>query len=249
MKLGKTLSLMLGASVTLLATSTPSHAAYLTFFGEDLGLGEGTPLPSSPNADNARNDFFSNLVGVGTESFEGFSGGTSLPITANFGADTATLSGSGSVQSVTPGTTNGFGRYAISGSNFVETTSDLLLSFSAPQAAFGFYGVDIGDFNGQVTLTLAGGGTQSFNVGNVIGGRGGGVLYFGLIATTAAETFTSIQFGNTNPGTDFFAFDDFTIGTLEQVQPVPEPTTILGTLAFSALGGSTWLKRKRKQQG
>jgi hypothetical protein len=28
---------------------------------------------------------------------------------------------------------------------------------------------------------------------------------------------------------------------------VPEPATILGTLAFSTLGGSAWLKRKRKQ--
>jgi hypothetical protein len=32
-----------------------------------------------------------------------------------------------------------------------------------------------------------------------------------------------------------------------QAQPVPEPTTMLGTLAFSALGGGALLKRKRKK--
>jgi hypothetical protein len=47
-------------------------------------------------------------------------------------------------------------------------------------------------------------------------------------------------------------FDDITFGSvIPDPDPtgVPEPTTILGTLAFSALGGRTWLKRRRKQKG
>ena len=96
-------------------------------------------------------------------------------------------------------------------------------------AAFGFYGVDIGDFDGQVTLTLAGGGAQVINVPNTINGLGGSVLYFGIIETL---TFTAITFGNTAAGIDFFGFDDMTIGSLEQVRPGPEP----GSLALLALG-------------
>ena len=45
-------------------------SAQLIFFGEDLGLGEATRLPATPNADAARTNFLSNLVGVGTEDFE-----------------------------------------------------------------------------------------------------------------------------------------------------------------------------------
>jgi len=43
------------------------------------------------------------------------------------------------------------------------------------------------------------------------------------------------------------------VGTLgevvrvERTESVPEPTSVLGVLAFSALGGGAWLKRKRKQ--
>jgi hypothetical protein len=249
MKLAQIISSLIGGSAVLIATTAPSHAAYMTFFGHDTGLGEGTPLSSYVNSQNARNNFFSHLIASETENFEGFATGTNLPLNINFGSDTATISGTGSVGSVTPGTTNGVGRYAISGNKYVDTTSNMVLGFSAPQAAFGFYGVDIGDFNGQVTLTLTGGRTETINVGNPVNSPGGGVLYFGLIATSAADTFTSIQFGNTASGTDYFAFDDFTIASLQETQSVPEPTTILGTLAFSALGGGSWLKRKRQKQG
>src|SRR5687768_8926972 len=95
----------------------PSMAAPITFFGEDLGLGEATPLPAFPNALAARTDFLSNLSGgVGTENFESFANGADEPLAISFpgstGSITATLNGNGSVNNVTPGTTNGAGRYA-----------------------------------------------------------------------------------------------------------------------------------------
>lgn len=225
-----------GAVAVLLAGAAPlsATAAPLIFFGEDLGQGESVRLAATPNADAARTSFFSNLVGVGTETFESFAAGTNSPINVVFpSAGTATIGGGGTVQSVPTGT-NGFGRYPISGNQFLEASSDALtLTFSAPVAAFGFYGIDIGDFNGQVTLTLAGGGNQVLNVGNTISGAGGSVLYFGVIETA---TFTSITFGNTNAGTDFFGFDDFSIGSLQQVQ-IPEPMSMaLFGLGLAGLG-------------
>jgi hypothetical protein len=224
-----------GAAALLLAAGTAGSgsAAPLTFFGEDLGQGETVRLAATPNADAARNAFFANLVGVGTETFEGFTAGTGAPLAVSFGAaGTATLGGSGSVASVPTGT-NGVGRYPISGDQYWETGQNFTITFSNPVAAFGFYGIDIGDFGGQVTLTLAGGGAQTINVPNTVNGAGGGVLYFGIIETL---TFTAITFGNTAAGTDFFGFDDFSIGSLEQVKiPAPAALGLFG-IALAGLG-------------
>lgn len=238
------------ASVTalLMATGT-AEAAPVTFFGEDLGLGENTRLASHPNADNARALFFSNLVGVGTETFEVIGAGAGAPLGISFaGAGTATLQGSGVTVSVPIGT-NGFGRYPISGNIYWEPGNGTFsIGFSDPVAAFGFYGVDIGDFDGQITLALQSGVLTNLVVPNTVDGAGGAVLYFGVIDT--ANPFSLITFGNTAAGVDVFGFDDFSIGSVEQVSlsPVPEPATMLlfGS-SLAALAGAAWKRRRAAQ--
>ena len=234
----------------MLLVSGAANAALLTFFGEDLGLGELTALSSFPNATAAEADFLSNLSsGVGTEDFEGFTAGatsSTLPdliFPVSSGSIMATLSGSGFVANVAPGTTNGAGRYATSGSQYWDTSGSFSIAFSSPVSAFGFFGIDIGDFNGQVTVTTttASGVSTPFNIGNATEVAGGGVLFWGII--DPAASFTSIAFGNTASGTDFFGFDDMTIGDLQQVT-VPEP----GTLAIFVLGlaGLAFFMRRRR---
>lgn len=239
--------MMLAVACGLAVMCSVAGAVPLTYFGEDLGLGESTRLVSHPNADAAQTAFLAGLVGVGTETFESYATLTPAPLAIVFpGAGTATLNGNGNVDTVVSGT-NGVGRYPISGNNYWEASNVFSATFTAPQAAFGFYGVDIGDFNGQVTLTLAGGGSLTLTVPNSTGISGGSVLYYGVIATTAAETFTSVTFGNTAAGTDYFAFDDMTIGTLEQVDPnivVPEPVTVAGL--FLGVGSLAGYLRRRK---
>ena len=236
-----------------IAVSSPAHA-YRIFFGEDLNHSGSTPLSSFTNAQTAESNFLSGLVGVGTETFEGFAPGSSAPLNLSFpGAGTATLQGNGTIRSVTPGTTNGVGRYAISGSNFweVDAGGNFLVNFSQQVAAFGFYGVDIGDFGGQLTLNLAAGGTKQVTVPNTIGSYAstdGSVLYYGLIAETFEEAFTSISFNMSTGEGDYFAFDNMTIGSLEQVKPVPEPASTLGLLALGAMGAGSMLKRKQQQK-
>ncbi|HVZ09843.1 PEP-CTERM sorting domain-containing protein [Rhodopila sp.] len=229
-----------------------AQATPVTFSGIDANGSAFTPLSSTPNADAARNDFFSNLNGVGTETFETLSG--SAPLTVNFGAaGTATLNGSGSVVSVTPGTTNGAGRYSVpsaSSSRYWEVTAGgagtFSLAFSSPIAAFGFYGIDIGDFNGTVTLELT---DTSSNVTSLTvptaasNVADGSVLYFGFYDLTTQ--YTSITFATTGGTGDVFAFDNFSIGSAQQVipNPVPEPMSlaVIGT----GLLGLRLVRRRR----
>ena len=224
-----------------LMTASQAYAAPTFFFGENLGLGENTALSSWANASAAEAQFLSHLTGVGTETFESFGVGSSAPLTLTLpGAGTATLNGDGGVHSVTPGSTNGVGRYATSGSQFWEAASGFSISFENPIAAFGFYGIDIGDYNGQVTITTNHG--DVFNIGNTINTAGGSVLFWGII--DIENPFTSLSFGNTAPGSDYFAFDNMTIGTIEQVvTQVPEPATL--TLFGLGLVGMRALRRRK----
>lgn len=224
-----------GVLSAVLAVSSAAWAAPTFYFGEDLGVGDGSGLRVPfPNALAARTSFLSALTaGVGTEDFESHSG-AGTPLTLTFaGAGTANLTGGGSVSTVIPPATNGVGRYGTSGQNYWEATTTFGITFSDPVAAFGFYGIDIGDFGGQVTVTAVNGGTNTYTVPNTTaanGAIGGGVLFWGLI--DAVLPISSVTFGNTAAGTDLFGFDDMTIGSVEQVNPTPEP----GSLALLGLG-------------
>ena len=262
----------IGSLTALLLSLGVAEAAPITFFGEDAGLGESLRLPSHSSADAARASFFGNLTGVGTESFESFPAFTGTPLGITFpGAGTATLQTAGQTRSQPTGT-NGAGRYPISGNIYWQvSSSSFQIAFSGPVAAFGFYGVDIGDFGGQLTLDLQSGTTStSLTIPNTINGPGGSVLYFGVIDTL--NPFDRIVFGNSEGRADFFGFDDFSIGSAQQVQqiqlqieqqvqqihierleiqhedehlaPTPEPGTLL--LLGSGLASLAIPKRRRK---
>jgi hypothetical protein len=227
---------------------TPPQANAQQFFGEDLHNDPFTRIPATPNATAANNQFMSFLVGTGTESFEGFAAGTTPPLALVFpGAGTATLIGSGAVQSVPVGT-NGVGRYPTHGSNFFEvsTGSPFDIVFSNPVAAFGFYGIDVGDFGEQLFLTFShlGGGSTLIPVPHTLGVNGstdGSVFFYGLI--DALDPFTSVAF--TSSFGEVFAFDEMTIGSVQQVVPVPEPISML--LLGTGLVGIAAVQRRRRK--
>lgn len=225
-------------AIALLLTSSQAAQAQV-FFGETIGAGEASRVAANAATLAAQANFLGGLSNPGVETFESIVGNSVV-----FGNGvTATLNG-GNLATQTTGT-NGFGRYPISGDNFWESDQNFSLTFSQPVSAFGFYGVDIGDFNGQLSLDLYNGLTLVGNevVPNTINGAGGGVLYFGVITPF---DFDRVVFGNTEAGTDFFGFDDFTQGLRGQVinqTPVPEPSTY-GLIGACVLMGGIVLRRR-----
>lgn len=247
------------ALAALIASAAAAQAASTTFFGEDVNNSESTPIAATPNADAAEADFLSFLTGTSTEDFESISSGTGTPLNLSFvgsaGALSAELSGGGgSISSVTPGTTNGVGRYATSGSNFFEVAAgganNFTAAFGTAIAAFGFNGIDIGDFGGQLSLELTfdDATTDTVEVPTTEGSggsTGGSVFYFGYIVGNGDPLISSVAFKTTTGAGDFFAFDDFTIGDREQVTtpaiPVPAALPLLAT----GLGAFGLLRRRR----
>lgn len=140
------------------------------------------------------------------------------------------------------------GRHPVSGANYLlSSTSYFDLTFTTATNGFGFYGIDIGDYTGQLILQVfyqdeADVGAQyriSGGTSSGTGGVDGGVFFWGV--SDAGKSISRIRFWNThaysNPdnrsNADWFAFDDMSVlqAADNQVQ-VPEP----GSLALLALG-------------
>lgn len=218
-------------SVALSFGSTPLFASPVTFFGQDINTSGTVHTTTLTNSNAAHNTFFSNLSGVQTQTFESYATGTVLPLTISFGpAGSATLSDPSNSSSIASGSGGG-GRFPISGTQYLVTGagSGFTITFSTAISAFGFYGTDVGDFGGILSLGLGGANPQTLNVAGTLGATSGSALYFGFYDMT--NPFTSITFNNTGSGgVDVFGFDDFTIGTLAQITPVtttPEPSSFL----------------------
>ena len=219
----------------IFVSERPSHA-YKVYTGIDPN---GDPnvnlLPNIPISTAAQNAFLAELQGVGTETFESIPDGQPVPLNLVFpDAGSAILIGAdGSVQSTPKGMTTGSGRYGITPTQYLAVNggSNFRIEFSDPIAAFGFFGIDIGDFGGSLKVTYdnPGIGLQEIPLAPM-NQADGSVLFYGIISATGEE-FSSVTF-HTEGSADMFAFDNMTIGSARQVihphPAVPGPLGILG---------------------
>lgn len=267
----------LAVAVLAVASAGPA-SAYVIEFAEDLHNSPTSPRTSLPNTSAAESRFLSGLTGERVENFESRpacgSPASCSPTTVelNFSGSAgvalkATLSGGGGYVRSVPAGTSESGRYSVpaaTSTNFWRAEAGtaaagdpFTIVFDADIAAFGFYGVDIGDFGGRVTLELLDGSgamIRSLTVPNTDGtidadGDGnpdtpsdGSVLYYGLRAESLSEVFRGIRFRTSATSIDVFAFDNFTVVDACQAglctgPGVPEPGSLaLAGLALLALG-------------
>jgi hypothetical protein len=229
-------------AAALLSLAAATHAAPVIYFGENLAPANavsGAPV-------TARNSFLSSLVGVASEGFESFNDATGAPLNLSFtgsgGMLSAQLAGGGAIETSAQGIPDGRFNTTTGGDKFWEASSaSFSISFGTAISAFGFYGTDIGDFNGQVRLMLidVNDVQTELLVPHTQNGNSGSLLFFGFI--DAANSYKSITFSNTGSGGDFLGFDDMVIGDQRQVNPgIPEPGSLalVGlSLVGLALGG------------
>jgi hypothetical protein len=220
-------------------------AAVVTFFGEDVNRA-GDPSVATPvNSSAASGQFLANLARVGTETFEEYATNTFVPLTANFsGLGSAVLSGTGTVVSGN----DGGGRFPISGTQYLLTDAGggFNLKFNNPVSAFGFYATDIGDFGGQILLTLTdeNGQLSNLTVPNTVGSNGstsGSVLYYAFLDNSNA--YSNIMFSDTSTP-DIFAFDNITVGSTSAA-PEPGAFALIG-IGMVGLFGMGRVRRSRQ---
>lgn len=227
-----------------------AQAAPIIYFGEANPAAPPFTVAGAPVT--ARSAFLATLSGVSSESFETFALGAdpaSLTFNGSAGLITATLLGDGIIENNAGGAGSGgnaFGRFATHGTQYYETNSGFGMTFSEAVGAFGFYGTDIGDFSGQLTITLvrSGGGSQTLTVNHSNPSQNGALLFWGV--TDAANPFTGVQFATTN-GTDFFGFDQMVVGDPRQVTGgIPEASTWAMLIVGFGLVGGAMRARTRK---
>jgi len=248
------------APCALLALAGSANLAQAAMFlGIDLHDSDTTPLPvhQRVNSTQAWNDFSAQLLSYNVISFEPEEGYTAHPHfpyqPGGVGLDPEFNAGgvSGRVNSAVirhqPEGTAGpphdpRGRYPSHGVHYIgaiitDSIPHMTIEFDEPQEVFGIWGIDVGDFGGDLLITLVGDDDNRHFVVPAISDSAefsGSILFFGF-AELGFE-FSTVLIGNSDPE-DIFAFDELTVGRI-----IPAP----GAGATLALASFAGLRRRRR---
>ena len=245
----------------LIVGETIDDQGYTITYGQDSSpYGQyGLPLSyPTPVADKTASDFLANLSNPATQNFNGFPPGTVTSLPLDFGsAGTGTFQGQGTI-------------LAPNGSLFPQNDSNQLFAFgnrSAPVNEPGstFNEIDFSKPVGAIGFSLSsprGNPVSSTNlelteldgttkmIGFPVGGQSGQttISYVDLVAQSLSEQFTKIRFIGDSSHIQSFGLENVTAASFDQIKkptPVPEPTTMLGSLGAIAFG--VVLRRKFKK--
>eukprot|EP00968_Pinguiococcus_pyrenoidosus_P007267 scaffold482_cov247-Pinguiococcus_pyrenoidosus.AAC.16 len=219
-------------AIALLALVATAQANLMLFFDEDInGVSEENeiiPLNATPKSDAARDKFFSFLIDsdIATRNLDDltstvfpFPSGTPPPITLTYPDGkgdffNATIEGA----YVLNETRNG--QYSISEHNYLRSPSNTwTIEFDCPVVGFGFYGIDVGDVDGQLNVTLEfempdGDGDLTVKVNHTMD-QSGNVFYLAFL--DEMNPVTKVTFRNVGRKADDFVYDDFTVAKPDNV--------------------------------
>lgn len=209
-------------AAAIAATVTPLVPEDVIFFGEEVFPGSaviGQPL-------TARTSFSAAVASESVITFESVALGGAYGIDPIAGvafagplsavSATFTTTGQMRVVETPPGGYAGRFNTTSGGTRFLDFQDNLTITLSTPVNAFGFYGTDVGDFDGQVKVTLTDdvGGTQTFDVPHSLLGSDGALLFWGIKRAAPIVSVRLFCVPNTVGLTDYFGIDDIRIGSL-----------------------------------
>ena len=164
--------------------------------------------------------FRSRLLTPGMASFEQYTTNTSLG-TLSFGSVSAEISGTNYIGGIADPAATHVGVFPFSGTNYLNLTANvsLTVTFSSPQAAFGFAGTDSETNRVLLTLITVDHGDIQLTVPVTKPQGTAGAFFFGVLAVDTP--FRAVRITNTGSEPDGLALDDMVVANVSQIITLP----------------------------
>ncbi|HBB30886.1 MAG TPA: hypothetical protein DDZ80_12990 [Cyanobacteria bacterium UBA8803] len=245
------------AIVGLGVLGTPAMAVTL-YQGFDPGI---EPGQSRPNSDAAAANFDSDAAALGSVNlidFENLTPGNYSTLTLGSGVTATWLNPNPYYQSISQlnnsltgyNTTSGGSKFLSLGPGNPFAPVSLTLAFANPIQSWGAYFTGVQGAIGKYLVQFSDGSLQSLSLAE---DNFGGVQFLGFTASGKSISSITIVGKPDSIGQmgDIIGLDDmrYVYAPSDPTQSVPEPTSVLSLLGFSAFGVSSLLKRQQKMKG